>query len=935
MITLTLETTKYKRGRGFWKLNCSLLQDKNYVEMIKNTISETVQENCQAHPALLWDTVKCKIRGASIAYSSKKQRNVNKVLDDLENKITELNAEYNRYKSEEILSHLEETKTLFFKEMENKTKGAIIRSKCRYAELGEKNTNYFLSMEKRNFNKKVINKLLLDNGKEICKETEILEALKIFYEKLYESDEQVALVEHTKIDPFFNNLPKLSEEHSVLCEDDLTENEVYSCLKTFETGKSPGSDGLPAEWYLTFWQDIKQLVLNSFLYSRSNGHLSITQKQGIMTLLPKKDKDPLKIKNWRPISLLNTDYKILSKCIANHIKKILHNIIHYDQTGFLQGRYIGENIIKILALLDYCAQNEVNGYLITVDFEKAFDYLEHSHIHRCLKYFGFGPKILNWISVLYNDAQSCVINNGWFSSFFKLHRGVRQGCPLSPYIFILSVECLAHSVRSNTTIQGIMVGGIEHKMSQYADDTSLTLADNFKSIQEMLKIFEDFRQISGLKINKEKTICMPMRAHEKYKKEIQILGLKWAKSSVSILGIFFSDSMSEICKINYGIKLQHIKKIVYAWEHRKLTLMGKIVIVKSLILSQLIYLLSVLPNPPEDYFKEIDQILYKFIWDGKNEKIKRQVLMAPKREGGLNMIHVKTQSKALKLLWVKRLLTVNIKVGWRQLVDQEFCNLTDFIFKCNLNRKHVPQVKLKLDPFWSEVFMYWCDYNFISSSELQLEARLLKQVIWFNSVILQGQNILCWKKFYSKGILTIEDLVKKERHESVKFLTLEQVNTLYNVEMNFLEYEILIRCIPDSWKRSIISLYNIENDPLLNQYQYKADKIKTLQKGSRDVYKELIKPIYSAPEKIIKHWEKELGIGEAELQHAFTNIYFNTNFVKLRFFQYKMLHRCLSLNNFLWKAGIVNSNKCSFCLIETETTIHLFYECNIVKNLWL
>ena len=130
-------------------------------------------------------------------------------------------------------------------------------------------------------------------------------------------------------------------------------------------------------------------------------------------------------------------------------------------------------------------------------------------------------------------------------------------------------------------------------------------------------------------------------------------------------------------------------------------------------------------------------------------------------------------------------------------------------------------------------------------------------------------------------------------------------------------------------------MYNIENNPLLNQYQYKVDKIQALQKGSRDVYKELIKPIYRAPEKIIKHWEKELEIGEAELQHAFTNIYFNTNFVKLRFFQYKMLHRCLSLNNFLWKPGIVNSNKCLYCLIKTETTIHLFYECDIVKNLWL
>ena len=176
-------------------------------------------------------------------------------------------------------------------------------------------------MEKRNFNKKVINKLLLDKGKEICKETEILEALKKFYEKPYESDEQVALVEHTKIDPFFNNLPKLSEEHSVLCEDDLTENEVYSCLKTFETGKSPGSDGLPAEWYLTSWQDIKQLVLNSFLYSRSNGHLSITQKQGIITLLPKKDKDPLKIKNWRPISLLKQIIKFCLNASQTVLKK--------------------------------------------------------------------------------------------------------------------------------------------------------------------------------------------------------------------------------------------------------------------------------------------------------------------------------------------------------------------------------------------------------------------------------------------------------------------------------------------------------------------------------------------------------------------------------------------------------------------------------------
>ena len=151
-------------------------------------------------------------------------------------------------------------------------------------------------------------------------------------------------------------------------------------------------------------------------------------------------------------------------------------IIHNDQTGFISGRYIGENLIRAIALINYSQKHNLNTYLATIDFQKAFDFLENAHIFRCLRYFGFSQDILTWIKILYHDVSSCVINNGFFTEFFKIERGVRQGCPLSPYIFVLSVECLAHFIRNNPIIKGIEVDGVKHVISQYADDTVLFLA---------------------------------------------------------------------------------------------------------------------------------------------------------------------------------------------------------------------------------------------------------------------------------------------------------------------------------------------------------------------------------------------------------------------------------------------------------------------------
>ena len=188
-------------------------------------------------------------------------------------------------------------------------------------------------------------------------------------------------------------------------------------------GKSPGSDGLTTEFYKIFWNTIKQYYINSINYSYENNTLTTFQKQGIISLLPKKDKDLTSLGNWRPISLLNIDYKIATKTIANRMKKVLSNLINNSQTGFLKGRYIGENIRTIFEVIEYLNDEDKAGLIFFADFEKAFDSIDHEFIFKTLNYFNFGASFNNWVKLFYTDAQSCIVNNGHMSEFFKIDRG--------------------------------------------------------------------------------------------------------------------------------------------------------------------------------------------------------------------------------------------------------------------------------------------------------------------------------------------------------------------------------------------------------------------------------------------------------------------------------------------------------------------------------
>ena len=201
------------------------------------------------------------------------------------------------------------------------------------------------------------------------------------------------------------------------------------------------------------------------------------------------------IKNWRPISLINVDAKIISKVLAKRLEKVLPVIIHADQNAFVKGRSIFDAVRTIDDMVDYTKRNNLSGFLIAIDFEKAFDTLNFNFLIRTLHKFNFGPSFIPWIRVLYNNVSSCVMNNGFTTAPFMLGRGVRQGDPLSPYLLIIALEILAERIRSDSKIQGFRIGEEMVKLSLFADDMTCFLRDGDSYIHY-------FRYLNALEIAK-------------------------------------------------------------------------------------------------------------------------------------------------------------------------------------------------------------------------------------------------------------------------------------------------------------------------------------------------------------------------------------------------------------------------------------------------
>ena len=601
-----------------------------------------------------------------------------------------------------------------------------------------------------------------------------------------------------------DNMNILSQIDSSILDNDLETEEFEDSIKDMDDGKTPGSDGLPIEVYKVFWLKLKNIYIAAIKYGLQNGTLSFSQREGLICLLPKKDKDTLFLKNWRPVSLLNVDYKILAKTLANRIKKHIDSLINYDQTGFIKGRFIGENVNKMLSIIQHCETHEIEAMIVNVDFEKAFDSVEWEHLERTLLFFNFGENFRSWVRTLYNNSHSKVMNNGWASDPIWLSRGLRQGCPLSSFLFILVAEILANKIRINRNIKGIEINNIEHKVCQYADDTEILMLFEESSLKELFSVFDNFENVSGLKVNSDKTEIMKIGKAKSI--NIELLPqykFKW-KTSIRTLGVDLWSELNQTLSKNYTKKIADLKKTIFIWSQREVTMYGKILLSKTFLISQFNFLFSCLPTPSDHIINELDKKIMQFIRSFKSpQKLSQDMLQLDKNKGGLNVTLLKDQVAGLKISWVTRLIS-NSNQSWKHLVNDTIPLKNNQFWLCNFKKNDVGGIVAcfkNIPFFWRNVIVDWANYNYSDPENI---ASIMSQPLWFNSNIKNHNNaLILYTKAYECGIFTINDLIVNNR-----FATFEEIIARFpNSRLHFLKYYELLNLIPREWKRIITAYF--------------------------------------------------------------------------------------------------------------------------------
>ena len=267
-------------------------------------------------------------------------------------------------------------------------------------------------------------------------------------------------------------------------------------------GKAPGIDGLPMEFYLKFWGVLGVDLVEVLNFCHQDGFLAKSQRRGLITLTFKKG-DRLDPRNWRPITLLNLDYKIASRAIAGRLLKVIHFVVAEDQTCGVPGRFIGDSVSLLRDVAHFTSTSGSSVAILSFDQEKAFDRVYWSFLRSTLVCMGFGPSFVSWVDLFYAGVQSAVKVNGFVTPFFGLSRGVRQGCPLSPLLYVLYAEVLACNIRSNPVITGLSLPGSPTPLpvlSQYADDTSVIVTYD-AAIVATFATYRVFERGSGSKLN--------------------------------------------------------------------------------------------------------------------------------------------------------------------------------------------------------------------------------------------------------------------------------------------------------------------------------------------------------------------------------------------------------------------------------------------------
>ena len=725
-------------GSGRWSIKPHLLRDEPLGKYIEERGNEALQkiEELEAHGNRTThnnpQTIYAKFKRDIIDMARKRER---AIMPKLILEIHKCECELDRVNNDLTITQDErvtESKTLTKRLTDLKRKQHLKR-RCAIATKnrveGETITRSWIQNNKEKKSRDVIHALRKSGPLNIDQDpyeknsTQMAELARKYHEALQKEeininqDQREQCTEET-----LNSLKtQTTENQQDLLRRPFSEEETENALNKSDNNKSAGIDGTIYELWKHLLQKYKnannlnnqeidnnkpqipqtkfniiKLMTAVFNDIHSNGMISGTDfSLGWMCPIYKKN-DRNEIANYRPITILNSDYKIMTKILAQRLAQVVPTLLHKSQAGFIPGRSISEQTKLIELMINYAEVSEQNGVIIALDQEKAYDKIAHDYLWKVLRAFGIPEEFITTVKALYQEAETHVMINGHLSSKFRVTRGVRQGDPMSCLLFDLAIEPLAASLR-DSQLKGYEIPGSEEKLiaNLFADDTTtfLSAEDNMDDLENILT---KWCKASSAKFNIQKTEVIPIGTPEYRAQLVETRKINnhsteipphihIAKDGepVRILGTWIGNKIDD--ENVWTPLLGKIDRALERWEKGNPTIEGRKLVVQMVVGGMTQYLTQV-QGMPTAIEKRLEKRIRKFIWGERTlSPVNFETVLAPIQKGGRSVLDIKTRNEAIDLMWLKSYLQFdNNRPLWALVADA-------------IMAEQVPQSELRTD----------------------------------------------------------------------------------------------------------------------------------------------------------------------------------------------------------------------------------------------
>ena len=520
---------------------------------------------------------------------------------------------------------------------------------------------------------------------------------------------------------FLSTLTPLTEDDCQFLETPLSADEVLNALKSLSKNKSPGIDGLTPEFYLRFWDVLKKPFLRMIHASFERGKLPRTSSTSVITLMPKTDKVET-VDSLRPLSITNTDYKILAKALSNRLSKVISSLVSEEQSYCIPGRTIYDSIACTRDLINLHTNGQEPLAVISLDQKKAFDNVSHAFLFSVMDKMGFGVNFSNMIKTLYTNSLCMVRIASNLTSPIPFRNGIRQGCPLSGQLYSIAFEPLIRKLRHELT-PVIIPGQLQTNIvaSAYADDITVYI-NNDGDFSKITECFATYSTHSGAKLNMSKSRGLWVGPWQS--RDDDPLGLQWSKNGFKCLGAWIDVNPERQKEILDTEIRERITKAIRRWTPiaGPMSLRGRVLVCNQFIAPTIWHILHSY-SPSENTIRRLQAMLVNFVWSDRKHWVTKEIVSTPLKEGGLGLVDISSKLIAFRYLTAQRIALGTVSSMRRALalecIAREW-EVNDPYTLFTQTERIIPSRRIPNDRLYHSVMMAWKIYQVTLNQHPQL-----------------------------------------------------------------------------------------------------------------------------------------------------------------------------------------------------------------------